>query len=117
MASRINTAIVREAFDRRGYTVPGDYKWTHQNAPIPYEHRPCGRRHQISWRTFKAGRGCPRCANVESPSTDYVREMYAAKGFVVPANFAYVNGHEPIPYACRKCGNDHATSWQNFCDG
>jgi hypothetical protein len=113
---RHTTAFVREAFAKRGFTIPANYCYVSTHTRIPYTHT-CGFRGSISYANFQSGYGCPRCSNTEIPSSDYVRKAFATAGYDVGEDFLYQGAHEKIPYYCRRCRRSWAIKWNDFQQG
>jgi hypothetical protein len=84
---------------------------------IPYRHLKCGLRHQITWKNFSHDHGCPRCSDKEVPSTDYIRRIFATRGYEVPDGFVYINKEVKVPYLCKTCETEWETCWNDFREG
>jgi hypothetical protein len=111
------TESVRRYFAERGYELPEDFAYINNRQLIPYRHLKCGLRHQITWKNFSRGHGCPRCADKEVPSTEYIRRIYLTRGYEVPEDFVYTHKEVKIPYFCRTCKTNWATCWNDFREG
>ena len=111
------TEFVCRRFAERGYEIPRDFVYVNNRQLIPYTHLMCGLKHRITWKNFSHGHGCPRCADKEVPSTEYIRRVFSARGYDVPVEFVYTNKEVKVPYVCRACETEWATSWNDFRNG
>lgn len=113
------TEFVASVFKSKGAELINTY--VNHQALLYFKCARCGDEWHISWSRYTAGQNpnllCPKCNKVESPSINYIRDLFAAKGAELISE-EYTNNKTPLYFRCSKCKNKvHYISWSDYKSG
>lgn len=113
MGKKLNYNYIKKAFEKRGYTLLSkDYV----NAYVKLRYEcPNKHTHDIAWRHFINGHGCPYCGKVVKPTINEIEE-YFKKEFYILLTKEYINNKTKLDYICSN-GHKHNITWNSFKNG
>jgi hypothetical protein len=73
---------------------------------------PKGHKSSIIWDSWKAGHGCPYCANNVKLNIEFVKKEFKKEGYVL-LTVEYKDSKQKLNYVCPK-GHKHSISWSKW---
>ena len=113
MPKKLTYDFVKSKFEERGYKLLSeDYinSSTELNYICPNEHR-----HNITYRDFNQGHGCPFCVGLAKLTIDFVREEFKKVGYILLSK-NYNGSKTKLVYTCNN-GHTNSTKWNTFQQG
>ena len=95
--NKLDIDYIRAEFNKVGYDLLSkEYK--NSSSKLKYV---CKNGHvqDISWDSFKAGHGCPTCANNIRHDLDYIKSEFSKRGYKLLSN-SYVNNKQKLKFSC-----------------
>lgn len=113
MPKRLTIKFIKQEFEKRNYKLI-DNVYKNSRTKLNYI-CPKGHKHSIKWDHFRAGHGCPYCANRPPITIDFVRKEFEKEGYTLISS-EYVNSKQLLEYICSE-GHKHSISWGNWKAG